>query len=387
MAANSPTPLTAQEQRTERAREALRANTFRIAPIGADTWSVKNGDKVPYTVRHVENNWNCTCPDFSQFGPSIRCKHVEAVRIIQEENGNSVPTIEPPIGNEAENDSARIRNELNKPLDMARVKRRQAPGKGTVPYLEGYEMIQRANEIFAFGWSFDLLKDPTIIRWQKTQTQYSQQQRCKVPVLDDQGRPLLEEVGIVWITGKVTVELDGRPICHADVGRCSFTGDTPEALDMAIAGAATDCLKRCLRQFGDQFGLSLYDRDVAQTAGLERGNGHANSHASSSPGGNGGSTAQPAGRTTRQTPPAKSSAPTSAFEAGKVIFTLKPKTRPELSGKTLAELQRQAPDILAWLASDYTPTSETQALKDAARLLVQSKAREDKVIADLGFRN
>jgi hypothetical protein len=35
-----------------------------------------------------------------------------------------------------------------------------------------------------------------------------------------------------------------------------FTGDTPEALDMAIAGAATDCLKRCFRQMGEQFGLS-----------------------------------------------------------------------------------------------------------------------------------
>jgi hypothetical protein len=64
--------------------------------------------------------------------------------------------------------------------------------------------------------------------------------------------------------------LDGD-ICHADVGRCIFSGDTPEALDMAVAGAATDCLKRCFRQLGEQFGNSLYDKEIAKTAGLENG--------------------------------------------------------------------------------------------------------------------
>jgi len=45
---------------------------------------------------------------------------------------------------------------------------------------------------------------------------------------------------------------------------------------MAIAGAVTDCLKRCFRQLGEQFGNSLYDKEVAKTAGLENGvsNGH-----------------------------------------------------------------------------------------------------------------
>ena len=47
---------------------------------------------------------------------------------------------------------------------------------------------------------------------------------------------------------------------------------------MAIAGAVTDCLKRCFRQLGEQFGNSLYDKEVAKTAGLE--NGASNSHGS-----------------------------------------------------------------------------------------------------------
>ena len=60
---------------------------------------------------------------------------------------------------------------------------------------------------------------------------------------------------MVYLTGKITIELDGKAYTHADVGRLSFTGDTPEALDTALSGAATDCLKRCFRQHGDQFGL------------------------------------------------------------------------------------------------------------------------------------
>jgi recombination DNA repair RAD52 pathway protein len=158
--------------------------------------------------------------------------------------------------------------ELRQPLDMLRVKRRQAPGKASVPYMEGFEIIDRANVIFHFGWSFDLIGEPVIVRWQKKILIWSQQEKRKVPSLDADGNVQLEEVGIVYVTGKVTVELDGKMVSHADLGRCIFTGDTPEALDMALAGSVTDCLKRCFRQLGDQFGLSLYDKEIAQSAGV-----------------------------------------------------------------------------------------------------------------------
>jgi hypothetical protein len=59
-------------------------------------------------------------------------------------------------------------------------------------------------------------------------------------------------------------------------------------------------------------------------------------------------------------------------DAAAVIFTLKPKTRPELSGKTLGELAEIAPDVVVWLAEQYNPTPETQQLKEAARILVEA---------------
>jgi DNA repair and recombination protein RAD52 len=381
----------AQAERTARAIEALRTKAFQIAPDGPDAWTVKNGDKHPYTVQRDEGYWSCTCPDFAQRGPAIRCKHVEAIRLTLEGQSEEANTVskdkEQRMSETNEKPSEGILWELRQPLAMARVKRRQAPGTGSVPYLEGFDVIQRANEIFSFGWSFDLLKDPVIIRWQKTQAFYSQQHRRKMPVLDDQGKPVTEEVGIVWITGKVSVEISGKTISHADVGRCIFSGDTPEALDMALAGAATDCLKRCFRQFGEQFGLSLYDKEIAQTAGLENG-GHApvpsngNGHGSTHTGENSNSSTT----TSRSAQPrAAASALPKASEAGKVVFTLKPKTRPELTGKTLSELLTLAPDVLTWLANEFNPTPETQAMKDAAQVLVSAKSRESKIFSELGF--
>ena len=42
---------------------------------------------------------------------------------------------------------------------------------------------------------------------------------------------------------------------------------------MAVAGAVTDAMKRALRQFGSQFGNSLYEREVSPNGkGRPRGN-------------------------------------------------------------------------------------------------------------------
>lgn len=165
---------------------------------------------------------------------------------------------------------------LRQPPDMNRVKRRQSPGLGSVPYLEGYDVIEVANDLFQFRWSFDLLSEPRIMHWDKVITAYDPHLKKKAPVLGEDGKPLTEVAGMVYITGRISVQLAGKSYSHADAGRCIFSGDSPEALDMALAGAVTDCLKRCFRQMGEQFGNSLYDKDIARTAGLETTgtNGH-----------------------------------------------------------------------------------------------------------------
>ena len=282
----------AQTERTERARSGIRAGRILVTRMGSQQWTVKNGDKLPYAVslqplqsdigeqgNSQELTWVCTCIDYQQRGPQILCKHIEAVRLSEvaqnvsfsisdkEIHMNEQPAID---GNQGDRLS-RILWELRQPLDMSRVKRRQAPGMGSVPYLEGHDVIDRANTIFGFAWSFDLIGEPVIVRWQKKVLVWNQQEKRKVPLIDANGNAQTEEVGVVYIAGKVTIDLDGRLYIHADLGRCIFTGDSPEALDMALAGSATDCLKRCFRQTGEQFGNLLYDKEIAQNAGVDQG--------------------------------------------------------------------------------------------------------------------
>jgi hypothetical protein len=268
----------AQIERTERARAAILAGKFQVTRINPGQWTVKNGDKLPYVVALKPNqedstsrDWVCTCLDFQQRGPQVLCKHIEGVRLLEAAQNQPISEKEKHM-DEVNQDQIppgdQVLWELRQPLDMSRVKRRQAPGKTSVPYLEGFEIIDRANCIFSYGWSFDLVGEPVIVRWQKKILIWNQQEKRKVPSLDADGNVQTEEVGLVYVTGKVTVELDGKMYNHADLGRCIFTGDTPEALDMALAGSVTDCLKRCFRQLGDQFGLSLYDKEIAQSAGV-----------------------------------------------------------------------------------------------------------------------
>jgi hypothetical protein len=258
-----------QQQRTERAWQGWTSGAFAVQRIGPSQWSVQNGDKLPYAVQLNDSLWSCTCPDFQKVGPDIRCKHVETVRIAEMQQSHPSNTLQENIAMPATplTDFEHILTELRQPLDMTRVKRRQAPGSGTVPYLEGFDVIDTANRIFAFRWSFSLLSEPQITRWNRKVMVWDGQQRKKVPVMDAQGHPQTEEVGLIHITGSVAVDLDGQTYTHSDLGRCIFTGDSPEALDMALAGCVTDCLKRCFRQLGEQFGLSLYDKEIAATAG------------------------------------------------------------------------------------------------------------------------
>ncbi|MDD5367547.1 MAG: Rad52/Rad22 family DNA repair protein [Anaerolineaceae bacterium] len=307
-----------QNERLARAQTALENGDMAVLPVDpapqrGDKWIVVSigtspkGKKSQYTVTLDGDAWACTCPDFAgrcqRFG--LLCKHIEAIRYLEarqiaeagsidfpntksslpvqhtEDSMNQIPTMTldeagqglpiAQMGMDAPPTDEVIWR-LRQPLDMNRVKRRQAPGQGTVPYLEGFDVIEMANDLFLFRWSFDLLSEPKVMRWDKVITFYDQHVRKKVPALGEDGKPTTEVAGIVYLTGRVTIELGGKAYNHADVGRCIFSGDTPEALDMAIAGAATDCLKRCFRQCGEQFGLSLYDKEIARTAGLENGN-------------------------------------------------------------------------------------------------------------------
>lgn len=131
---------------------------------------------------------------------------------------------------------------LAQPLDTSRLSYLKVPGKPDMAYLDGEDNIRTANRIFGYGnWGFRLLSAPWSVQSGKA----------------------------VWFAhGELTVA--GCPV-HQDVGACEQSGEGAAALEMAVKGAVTDAIKRCLDHWGDQFGLGLRDKDVQRA--LRQGGG------------------------------------------------------------------------------------------------------------------
>lgn len=136
---------------------------------------------------------------------------------------------------------------LDEPLDPARVKQRKQGGK-PISYLEGYDAIKAANQIFGYGgWSYRV-NDVTFVR--------------------------MHDVG--FYQAIVTVRVGD--VERTDVGCCDVAVSRDKGIDAASAdafqtalkGAATDGLKRALRTFGSQFGNDLYDTDDPNRADHEQ---------------------------------------------------------------------------------------------------------------------
>lgn len=138
--------------------------------------------------------------------------------------------------------SNEVTTELDKALDPKRITTFQSGPQKGVRYLEGEDVIRTANRIFGYGgWGYRLVSPPV----------------CVEEGEQGQNNTLYQ----VW-TAHVEVTVDGCPPV-SDLGTNTRQGKGAAALEMAIKGAVTDGIKRCLKTYGDQFGLVLYDKDVS----------------------------------------------------------------------------------------------------------------------------
>ena len=123
---------------------------------------------------------------------------------------------------------------LNQPILAANVKEREAGWGGKdnqLAYVEGYHVIAEANRIFGFGgWSSETI-ETTCVQNEPRAVSYIAKVRITV--------------------GDVIREGTG-----AGHGNQSNHGNNHES---AIKEAETDARKRAFMQFGNQFGLSLYN--------------------------------------------------------------------------------------------------------------------------------
>ena len=123
---------------------------------------------------------------------------------------------------------------LNEPILGKNVKERAAGWGGednTLAYVEGYHVIAEANRIFGFGgWSSETI-ETTCVQNEPKAVSYIAKVRITV------GNVIREGTG-------------------AGHGNQSNHGNNHES---AIKEAETDARKRAFMQFGNQFGLSLYN--------------------------------------------------------------------------------------------------------------------------------
>ena len=128
---------------------------------------------------------------------------------------------------------------LQQPIDKKNVETRDGNRAGTfqLSYVEGWHVINEANRIFGFdGWSCETIETTCVN----------------------------SEPDAVTYTAKVRVTV-GNNIVREGTG--AGHGNTKQGIginhESAIKEAETDAKKRALMSFGNQFGLSLYDKGKA----------------------------------------------------------------------------------------------------------------------------
>lgn len=135
---------------------------------------------------------------------------------------------------------------LDAALDPQRVKSLNRGGRAA-SYIEAHDVIDTANRIFGYeGWSFELIDVQ------------------EVRAVDRDGAvtgSLFMAKGRLQVGDVVRVDIGTNDVTYAGEKSSRPTGYAgPDDYETAIKGAVSDCLKRCWRTFGNQFGNSLYDK-------------------------------------------------------------------------------------------------------------------------------
>ncbi len=131
---------------------------------------------------------------------------------------------------------------LENELDSSRIKTREK-GNINLSYLEGFDVIETANNVFGFGnWSYTVSKLEQVSQETNVNQNYVVCYKAVLRVL------------VYNNTHTINVNRE-------DVGFGTGIAKTlADSHENGAKEAITDALKRALRSFGNQFGNSLYDK-------------------------------------------------------------------------------------------------------------------------------
>lgn len=138
-------------------------------------------------------------------------------------------------------------------FDSARVRKREGPGGRELSYIAGHDAIRTANRIFGYGnWGYHVTELVHIGTERYHGKQYGD-------------KPAQTKVRVAYrCTVSLMVE-GAKPtsgVGYGDATENYYEDETSlTAHELAVKESETDAMKRALKNFGDQFGLALYDED------------------------------------------------------------------------------------------------------------------------------
>ncbi|EME44443.1 hypothetical protein DOTSEDRAFT_53542 [Dothistroma septosporum NZE10] len=160
------------------------------------------------------------------------------------DNANTInPFIEktPHITEYTAQEIATLQSRLDKQLGPEYISTRPGNGGGKVHYLAAEKVINLANEVFGFnGWSSSIIN-------------------VQIDFVDENATNGRINLGLSTIV-RVTLK-DGTFHEDTGYGHCENTKGKAAAFEKAKKEAATDAMKRALRNFGNVLGNCLYDKD------------------------------------------------------------------------------------------------------------------------------
>lgn len=138
---------------------------------------------------------------------------------------------------------------LGEPLNPKHVAKRKQ-GNAQVSYIESHHAIREANRIFGyFEWDSETKESHLVQAEEKT-----------------------SDSGLRWYVGYITkvrvIARNGERVAYRDgtgFGQ-GIDKDLGKAHESAVKEAESDAQKRALKNFGDQFGLALYDKNQEHVA-------------------------------------------------------------------------------------------------------------------------
>lgn len=155
--------------------------------------------------------------------------------------------------------------DLKEPLLKENVKTRDGTGNTQLSYLASFHVIAEANRIFGFdGWDSEILSLSQVDKTEYEKPPYNAGDKPK------------QMVSISYLCKlRVTIKAGDVPVVREDVGFGNgVAGATAygigSCIELASKEAVTDALKRCMRYYGNKFGLTLYDKDGADLPSLDQ---------------------------------------------------------------------------------------------------------------------